>query len=201
MWCLGQFAERPKLTVIVPVLPVADGLPPTPSVDEYFKDFCLSGSLPSGRRVNLDESVLLKADGRVRGKIGVKRRRAMGRLASYDPNHDHLIIVDHDFYPELDYATGYWRAYDDAFDGDALSVYVDGPAEIGGPDGLSYELETMSPALFLQPGESFAYRNRTFHLRGSRESIRQVCRRFLKTEMAQIDALYQLEDVVEVHGG
>jgi hypothetical protein len=192
IWCLGQFAERPQLCVIVPVRPVVDSAPVPPTVDEYFKDFCLGGSLPSGRRLNLDECVLLKADGKVRGKIGVKRSRAMGRLGSYDPNNDHLIIVDHDFYPELDYATGYWRAYDNAFDGDALSVYIDGPEGVGGPDGLSYELETMSPALFLRPRESFAYRNRTFHLRGSRESIGVACKRFLKVDIAEMNVIYRM---------
>lgn len=50
----------------------------------------------------------------------------MGRLGSYDPDACHLVIVDHDFYPELNYASGYWRRYDNPFDGDVLSVYIDG---------------------------------------------------------------------------
>jgi hypothetical protein len=188
MWCLGQFLEHPHLTVIVPVRPAAGSSPHPPTVDEYFKDFCLGGVFPPERRISFDECVLLKADGRVRGKIGVKRDRAMGRLGSYNPDKDHMILVDHDFYPELDYATGYWRSYSDAFDGDALSVYIDGPESIGGPTGLSYELETMSPALFLKPGESFAYRNRTFHLRAGRESAGVICKRFLKAEIDQVIA-------------
>jgi len=190
MWCLGQFVEHPRLSVVVPFRSTVGEPPSPPTVDEYFKDFCIGGTFPADRRVNFDECVVLKADGKVRGKIGMKRERATGRLGSYNPNDDHLIIVDHDFYPELDYATGYWRAYSgDAFDGDALSVYIDGPEEVGGPDGLSYELETMSPALFLRPGESFGYRNRTFHLRARREAIEKVSKRFLKADIAQIDAL------------
>jgi hypothetical protein len=190
MWCLGQFVEHPRLSVIVPIRPAVGVLPSSPTVDEYFKDFCLGGSFPSDRRLSFDDYVLLKADGRVRGKIGVKKEHATGRLGSYNPNDDHLIIVDHDFYPELEYAAGYWRSYDDPFNGDALSVYIDGPQEAGGPDGFSYELETMSPALFLPPGESFAYRNRTFHLRASRKAIGMVCKRFLKADIEKMDALY-----------
>ena len=193
MWCLGQFLEHPQLSVIVPVRSALDSPATPPTVDEYFKDFCLNGSLPAGRRANLDGVVLLKADGKVRCKVGIKKEQATGRLGSYNPNDNHLIIVDHDFYPELDYATGYWRAYDNAFEGDALSVYIDGPQEAGGPDGLSYELETMSPALFLRPGESFVYRNRTFHVRGRRELIGMICKRFLKAEIGQTEAFYRLE--------
>lgn len=188
MWCLGQFLEHPHLSVIVPVRPAGGGFSSAPTVDEYFKDFCLGGVFPPERRINYDGHVILKADGKVRGKIGVKKERAGGRLGSYNPNNEHLILVDHDFYPESDYATGYWRSYSDAFDGDALSVYIDGPEKLGGPTGLSYELETMSPALFLKPGQSFAYRNRTFHLRAGRESVGFVCRRFLKAEIDQMAA-------------
>lgn len=192
IWCLGQFVEHPRVSVIVPIRPALRVLHSPPTVDEYFKDFCLGGSFPSDRRVNFDEYVLLKADGKVRGKVGVKKERATGKLGSYNPNDDHLIIVDHDFYPDLDYATGYWRCYDDPFNGDALSVYIDGPQRAGGSDGLSYELETMSPALFLPPGQSFAYRNRTFHLRASRKAIGVVCKRFLKADIEEMDALYAI---------
>jgi hypothetical protein len=190
IWCLGQFMEKPRLSVIVPVRPASDSTSMPPTVDEYFKDFCIDGVLPPGRRANFDSFVLLKADGKVRAKIGVKRERATGRLGSYDPESDHLTIVDFDFYPELDYPTGYWRTYGNAFDGDALSVYIDGPQEPGGPGGAFYELETMSPAMFLRPGESFAYRNRTHHLRGRRKSIGAACERFLRAEIKQLEEFY-----------
>jgi hypothetical protein len=183
MWCLGQFPEHPGQSVVIPVRAGTVGFSGPLTVDEYFKDFCLGDSFSRECRLDFDGWVLLKASGRVRGKVGVKKERATGRLGSYDPINNHLIIVDHDFYPEMDYVTGYWRSCADAFDGDAASVYVDGPQEVGGPGGLSYELETMSPALFLKPGQSFSYRNRTFHLRGPRSAIRAVCKQFLNAEI------------------
>jgi len=188
MWCLGQFPEYSRPSVIVPVRSGRSARLSPPTVDEYFKDFCLGGVFPSNRRASFSRFVLLKADGKVRGKVGIKKDRATGRLGSYNPDGHHLIIVDHDFYPELDYATGYWRHYDNAFDGDALSVYIDGPEQPGGPEGLSYELETMSPALFLWSGQSFVYRNRTFHMRGRRADIAAICRRFLSARLSEIDA-------------
>lgn len=187
MWCLGQFLEHPRQSIIIPVRPGWDARHSPPTVDEYFKDFCLGGSFPPNRRVNFDDFVLLKADGKVRGKVGVKKQRALGKLGSYDPDTSHLVIVDHDFYPESDYPTGYWRNYDDAFSGDALSVYIDGPERSGGAQGLSYELETMSPALFLRPGESFNCRNRTFNVRGEPSDIGLICHRYLKARLDQVE--------------
>jgi len=186
MWCLGQFLEHPHLSVIVPVRPSRDAISLPPTVDEYFKDFCINGEFPSNRRTNFDSFVLLKADARVRGKVGVKKERAAGRLGSYDSETYTLIIADHDFYPELDYATGYWRNYKDALDGDALSVYIDGPERAGGSLGMSYELETLSPALFLRTGEKFTYRNRTFQMRGDPQDINTICQRFLGPSLSQV---------------
>jgi hypothetical protein len=188
MWCLGQLLEHPHLSIIVPVRPGwgAESSPPT--VDEYFKDFCIDGKFPSNRRANFDSFVLLKADGAVRGKVGIKRERAAGRLGSYDPDANCLTIVDHDFYPELEYPTGFWKDYENAFDGDALSVYIDGPEYPGGRLGVSYELETLSPALFLRPQEEFSYRNRTFHLRGNPQDLEVISQRFLGPSLSQIAA-------------
>lgn len=194
VWCLGQFLEHPHLSIVVPVCPVADSESSPATVDEYFKDFCIGGVFPSARRVDYGDFVVLKADGRVRGKVGIKRGRATGRLGSYDPDDAHLIIVDHDFYPELEYATGYWRPYENAFDGDALSAYIDGPERPGGSEGVSFELETMSPALFLQPNQSFTYRNRTFHLRGDRGSVDRVCRRSLGPTLDQLEEFARTTD-------
>ncbi len=194
VWCLGQFLEHPGLTIIVPVRPPGDSRSSPSTVDEYFKDFCIGGIFPSTRRADFGEFVLLKADGKVRGKVGIKRDRAWGRLGSYDPDRSHLIIVDHDFYPELDYVTGYWRRYENAFDGDALSVYIDGPERPGGSAGLSYELETMSPGLLLQPTQSVTYRNRTFHLRGGRGSLDLVSRRSLGPTLDQLEEFARSTD-------
>jgi hypothetical protein len=194
IWCLGQFLEQPRLSIIVPVRPTANSQAPPATVDEYFKDFCIGGVFPSNRCADFGEFVLLRADGKVRGKAGIKRHRARGRLGSYDPDDAHLIIVDHDFYSELEYVAGYWRRYENAFDGDALSVYIDGPERAGGSAGVSYELETMSPALFLRPTQSFTYRNRTFHLRGGRGSLDQVTRRSLGPTLDQVEEFARSTD-------
>lgn len=186
MWCLAQLLEHPHLSIIVPFRGGLNPASSPPTVDEYFKDFCMGGKFPWNRRANFDNFVLLRADGAVRGKVGVKRERAAGKLGSYDLDGDHLIIVDHDFYPELEYPTGYWRDYRNAFDGDTLSVYIDGPEQAGGNLGLCYELETLSPALFLKPQEEFTYRNRTFHMRGRPQDLHLICQRFLGPSLSQV---------------
>lgn len=187
-FCLTQFLTHPRLVAIVPFrLGPATRLGP-PLREDYFKDFCTNtnGKMPANRwRVEKDFA-LVKADGKVRTKMGVGRQRAVPRLGSLDLDSNELTIVDCDFYPELEYAASYWRELEDPYDGDALSVSVQGLEE-GGVLGESYELETLSPALFLHPGQSFVHRNRVFHLFGQQRGIDDICRTFLRASRPTVE--------------
>lgn len=134
---------------------------------------------PSKNYMTVGEDVaLFRLDGEEPGKIGIGRQRAVPRLASIDLDTGELIIVDCDFYPELDYAAGYWRMLEDPYDGDVVSMcYGQG----------SYELEDLSPALFLKPGQRFPHRNRVFHIFGPLDSLDQICRRFLHVDRATLE--------------
>ena len=56
----------------------------------------------------------------------------------------------------------------DAYEGEVVSTYLDCPKGAGGAGGTMFELETLSPALFLQPGESYCHRNAVYHIRPSK---------------------------------
>ena len=83
----------------------------------------------------------------------------------------------------------YWRNLSDQelLDGEAVSVYIDGPDENGQRAGEFYELETLSPALVLLPGESFVHRNCIYHLRGDLGHIGDMCCLFLNAGVDEID--------------
>ena len=100
-----------------------------------------------------------------------------------------LTLVTFDLYPNLDYVAPYWRnlSEQELFDGEAVSVYIDGPDENGGRAGDFYELETLSPALVLLPGESFLHRNCIYHLRGDWGHIGAMCRLFLNAGVDEIE--------------
>jgi hypothetical protein len=186
MFCLTQFLAHPRLVIIVPFHPGSSRLLGSPVRKDYWKDFCTHGVLPR-HRYHVDKSfALMKGDGSLRGKFGIGRRRAVPRLASLDLDTDEMVIVDCDFYPELEYVGSYWRYMQDPYDGDALSVSFEGPNEKGQP-GRSYELETLSPALFLEPGQAFSHRNRIYHLFGPAGAINQICRKFLGVDRTLIE--------------
>ena len=47
-----------------------------------------------------------------------------------------------------------WNIIKPPFSGDAVNAYNDGPLADGSQMGPFYEIETVSPAAFLKPGES-----------------------------------------------
>ncbi len=187
MFCLTQFLTHPRLIGIVPFR-----LGPTEELGspirwDYFElhpVLVARGRLP-GNYLKVGKDVaLFKLDGREHGKIGVGRPRAVPRLASIDLDSNELTIVDCDFYPELRYAAGYWRVLEDPYDGDVLSMAF-GPG--------SYELETLSPALFLQPGQHFSHRNRIFRIVGQPQMLDGICRRFLRVNRKELEKFQACE--------
>ena len=54
--------------------------------------------------------------------------------------------------------------------------------------GGFFELESVSPALDLKPGESFTHTPRMTHLTGNRESLDQVAIAIFGAKLSQIEA-------------
>src|SRR6185295_680532 len=126
-----------------------------------------------------------------RTKIGQNRTRATGVVASYDLDADTMTFLEYDLYPRLEYAASYWYEQPEPFHGDCISVSAEGAEVTGGPDGRCYELEALSPAMFLAPGQSFTFRTRTMHIRGPRRELAFICRRQLAVEVSTLEAFAQ----------
>jgi hypothetical protein len=184
-WHLGQFPVDEHIIAVIPYRPGHYSDPPVR--EDYFKDFVVGGAMPANRYRILPASVLFKADGKVRTKIGQNRSRAMGLLASYNLATDEIVLLDYDFYPNHEYAASYWYELADPYDGDCISFSAEGPDQEGGSRGRCYELEAMSPALFLHPGESFDWRTRTLHMTGPRVVMAGILRRNLSTEISSLE--------------
>jgi hypothetical protein len=195
-WHIGQFPVGEHIIGIVPFR-TADRTSP-PVREDYFKDFCLGGAMPANRYSLLNNCALFKADGRVRTKIGQNCSRATGRLGSYNLESNELIMLDYDFYPQFDYAASYWYEQPQPYDGDVISFSAEGPDQPDGPIGRCYELEALSPALFLAPGESFTWRTRTLHLTGRAATSASICQRFLGPNIGQLAAFDRFSAVSAV---
>ncbi len=184
-WHLGQFPVDDHIIAVIPFRPI---LSPDPPVrEDYFKDFVIGGVMPPNRYKILTASVLFKADGRVRTKIGQNRSRAMGLLGSYNLATDEIVMMDYDLYPNYEYAASYWYDLPDPYNGDCISFSAEGPDREGGPKGRCYELESLSPALFLQPGQSFDWRTRTLHMTGPRVVMAAILSRHLSTGISSLE--------------
>jgi hypothetical protein len=185
-WHLGQFLPGHNVIAIIPFK--QGNLPDPPIREDYFREFCIDGRMPVNRYWIRDGFALFKADGRHRTKIGQNRSRTVGLLASYNLDTDEVIVMDYDYYPNLEYAASYWYEQPEPYNGDCISFSAEGPAAPGEPDGRCYELESMSPAMLLEPGQSFTFRTRTIHIRGPRTTMARICRRQLGPEIATLEA-------------
>ncbi|MGH9161265.1 MAG: DUF6786 family protein [Vicinamibacteraceae bacterium] len=187
-WTPGLHPNGPRTAVIVPFRPGPETELGPPIRRDYFAQLCLGGDLPPKRWQVGRDHALMKTDSTFRAKVGVSVRRATGRVASIDLEAARLTIHDCYFYPELDHVAPYWRelSADEEGDGEAISVYIDGPDEQGRRAGDFHELETLSAAMPLQPGECFIHRNRVLHLRGELSALGDISERFLGAGLEEL---------------
>lgn len=166
VWMLGMINPSETTTVFIPYNPQGDG----PVVkDDYF------GKIPADRLSIRDGFILFKIDGRLRTKLGLSATRSLGLVGAYDPEQGLLTILKTAVpAPGSRYVNSQWGEQTDAFGGDALNSYNDGPTEDGTVMGPFYEIETSSEAAALAPGESLTHCQTTLHLQGSPASLRQI---------------------------
>jgi uncharacterized protein DUF6786 len=191
-WTPGQHPSGARTVAVIPFQPGSNEALGEPIRSDYLKQMCVGGTIPAGRLWIGADHALMRADNRYRLKIGLSARRATNRLGTIDLDSAELVINDFDLYPEMPYVAPYWRELTAAelANGEAVSVYVDGPDEKGVRGGNFHELESLSPAMPLKPGESFAHRNRVFHVRGSRTVLDSIARSFLHTDTAEVTRVF-----------
>jgi hypothetical protein len=182
IWILGQFLPTPATTVAIPFAAGPEATLGPVVNDAYF------GKVPAGRLVVKERAILFKADGQYRAKIGVPPGRTLGVAGSYDAERHVLTIVQFTR-PEgrRDYVNSMWEIQREPYRGDALNSYNDGPPGPGEePLGPFYELESSSPALALEPGESYTHVHRTVHLTGADADLDRIARDVLKVGLEEV---------------
>jgi hypothetical protein len=129
----------------------------------------------------------MKADAEYRGKVGVNPARATGVLGSYDAQRHLLTIVQQSMPdPRADYVNNAWKIQDQPYKGDATNAYNDGPQSDGAHLGRFYELESLSSAKALGPGQSIEHTQRTIHVEGDERSLDRIARAVLGVSLEQI---------------
>ena len=186
IWILGMFRHSDGTTVVVPYRPGPEAeLGPIVN-DAYF------GKVPQDRLGIADGVVYFKGDGKYRSKIGVTPYRARDVLGSYDATGQVLTITQYNQPAGVtEYVNSMWQFQEKPFAGDVVNSYNDGPPRPGGqPLGPFYELETSSPAAFLQPGACLEHLHRTYHFQGDPKQLDVICKEVLGVSTQQISAAF-----------
>jgi hypothetical protein len=180
LWLLDMFNPSPSTTILIPYAS-AVGDTGKPATTDYF------GEIPADRVKFMDGVLYFKADGKSRGKLGVHPLRAKSVAGSYDPVSQVLTIVLFEVDPKAKYLNQEWNTVKPPFSGDAVNAYNDGPLADGNQMGPFYELESVSPAAFLTPGQSLVHRHSVFHFTGSEAGLDIVCKRVFGVSFRNIN--------------
>lgn len=181
IWILDMMKNTPSTVIVVPYkTPVEE----TPFADIATTDYF--GQIPEDRLAHTTNTIFLKADGKSRGKIGVKPNYAKPVLGSYDPQNKILTIVSFDLDTAGKYLNQEWNTSKPIFSGDAVNAYNDGPLVDGSQMGPFYEMESVSPAAFLQPNQSLEHKQTVYHFTGAEKGLDAICQKMLGVSLADI---------------
>ena len=172
LWLLDMFNPSPATTIIIP-FHSEQGDTSKPATTDYF------GEIPADRIKIRDSVIFFTADGKNRGKLGVHPSREKSMIGSYDAVGKVLTITAYDTDRQARYLNQEWNTVKPPFSGDAVNAYNDGPLAGGGQMGPFYELESVSPAAFLAPGQSLTHRHSVYHFTGPEEALDSICQKLL----------------------
>lgn len=187
IWILCMLNPSPTMTVVIPFKEGPESELGPKVNDAYF------GKVPADRLIVRDNVLYFKGDGTMRGKIGISPQRAKPFAGSYDKKAKVLTLVNYTL-PEgvTDYVNSMWEVQKKPYAGDVVNSYNDGPPEPGArPLGPFYELETSSPALALQPGESAGHVHRTMHFVGKGKDLNPITEKTLGVKIKEIKMAFE----------
>jgi len=174
IWILGMFTPSPGATVAVPY---RDSLELNAT---YF------GEIPTDRLQVKGNTVLFKADGKFRSKIGFPSQNATPFTGSFDAVKKILTIVEYTLSGDTTYVNSMWELQDDPYKGDVINSYNDGPQEDGSQLGPFYELETSSSSRELSNGESITHIHKTYHFEGDTVQMNEIALKVLGIGLDEI---------------
>ena len=180
IWMLDMFTPSDSTVVIIPY---KNGNLPAANTD-YF------GTIPNERIRYKNNVLFFKVDGKQRGKLGIYPKRAKPVAGSYDWHHQILTITIFDINPIGKYLNQEWRTDKDPFNGDAMNAYNDGPLADGKQLGPFYELESVSTAAFLQPGNSLSHYHNVFHFRGKEKELNEIAKKVFGVTIEEIKKVF-----------
>ena len=185
IWILDMFTPSPETVIVVPFkqTPVADF--DQVATADYF------GQIGPDRLKHDDHVLYLKADGKSRGKLGVRPAKAKQWIGSYGADTKVLTLLHFDLDSTARYLNQQWNTDKPPFIGEAVNAYNDGPLEDGSQMGPFYEMESVSPAAFLTPGASLLHRQSVYHFTGSPSALNAIAEKLLGVSLKDIENAFK----------
>jgi hypothetical protein len=184
IWMLDMFNPSEKTVILIPYQRPADTASKIATTN-YF------GEIPADRLKHKDGMLYFKADGKSRGKLGLDPTRATRFIGSYDALHQILTIAHFDLDPSAKFLNQEWNTEKPPFSGDAVNAYNDGPLADGSQMGPFYEMESVSPAAWLKPGESLEHQHSVFHFTGPESALDKITESVFHISIDEIKSAFQ----------
>lgn len=180
IWMLDMLKTTPKTVIVVPYKNAAGKNFTDVATTSYF------GEIPAGRLKHDDNKLLFQADGKSRGKLGIKPSFAKPMLGSYDSQNKVLTVTMFQPDSSAKYLNQEWNTTKPSFSGDAVNAYNDGPLADGSQMGPFYEIESVSPAAFLKPGASISHKHSVYHFTGDEASLNTIAQKLLGVSLDEV---------------
>jgi hypothetical protein len=180
IWLLDMFRPSPETVIVVPFNNPSNDSLNLVATTNYF------GEIPADRLKHTGNTLYFKADGKSRGKIGIKPGKAKPVAGSYDAANKILTIILFDVDPAARYLNQEWNTTKPSFSGDAVNAYNDGALANGSQMGPFYEIESVSPAALLKPKESQTHHHTVFHFTGTEAGLDGIAQKLLGVSLETI---------------
>ena len=180
IWLLDMFKPSPETAIVIPFNNLNKDSFSRVATTNYF------GEIPAERLKYTDTVLFFKADGKSRGKLGIRPGKAKPVAGSYDATNKILTIILFDVEPASRYLNQEWNTSKPPFSGDAVNAYNDGPLANGSQMGPFYEMESVSPAAFLKPMQSRHHRHSVFHFTGEEKGLNIIAEKVLGVSLENI---------------
>ena len=173
IWMLDMFNPAPRAVTIIPFIEGSEKELGKIVTSDYF------GEIPADRLKIQGNTIYLKTDGNYRSKLGLNNKRTKAIAGNYDPDSKRLTITTFDVDDKAVYLNQEWNPSKDPLKGDAMNAYNDGYLADGSIMGPFLEVESVSPAAFLKPGQSLSHIHNVFHFVGEEADLNLVAEQLL----------------------
>ena len=180
IWLLDMFKPSAETVIVVPFNNIKRVSISQVATTNYF------GEIPADRLKHNDTTLFFKADGKSRGKLGIKPHYAKPVVGSYNKTDKILTIILFDVESNARYLNQEWNTTKPSFSGDAVNAYNDGPLADGSQMGPFYEMESVSSAAFLKPKQSKSHHHAVFHFTGDEKGLDQIAQKLLGVSLETI---------------